>query len=117
METTHQETLPSPLPYVMKVLDKRAEKRCEYSFEMLCKLVLMAISAKSENILAISQWLDDHRDDLFGLGFRNRQGDKQLPSQATLYRFFWALEDHIVELEHHLNTLGFQRTGNYACSR
>ena len=110
METTHRETLPSPLPYVMKVLDRRDEKRCEYSFEMLCKLVLMAVSAKSENILAISQWLEDNRAELFELGFRNRQEEKRLPSQATLYRFFWALEEHIVDRRAVSVPMGFVRT-------
>ena len=87
----------------MKVLDKRDEKRCQYSFEMLCKLVLMAISAKPENILAMSQWLEDNQDELFALGFRDRNGEKCLPSQATIYRFFWALEAQIAALEHHLH--------------
>ena len=111
MGTTHQGNVPSPLrygralpsPYVMKVLDKRDKERCDYSFEMLMKLVLMAVSAKSENILAVSQWVEDHQESLFALGFRNRRGERQLPSQATLYRFFWALEERIVELEHHLH--------------
>lgn len=86
----------------MKVLDKRDEERCQYSFEMQCKLVLMAISAKSENILAISQWLADNRVELFDLGFRDQRGRKRLPSQATIYRFFWALDERIKALEYHL---------------
>ncbi len=86
----------------MNVLDKGNEGRCQYSFEMLMKLVLMAISAKSENILTISQWLEDHEESLYTLGFKKRQGEKRLPSQATLYRFFWALEEYIKDLEHHL---------------
>lgn len=104
MSTTHQENIPSPLPFVMNVLDRREEKRCQYSFEMLCKLVLMAISAKPENILAMSQWLEDNREALFALGFRDRKGNKCLPAQATLYRFFWALEEQIASLEHHLHS-------------
>ena len=102
METTHQGNIPSPLPFVIKVLDNRNEARSQYSFEMLMKLTLMAISAKSENILAISQWLDDQQEGLFALGFRDLRGRKQLPSQATLYRFFWALEERMGDLEHHL---------------
>ena len=92
---------------MLKVLDKRDEAHCDYSFEMLMKLVLMAVSAKSENILAVSQWIEDHQESLFALGFRNRRGKKRLPSQATLYRFFWALEERIVELEHHLSQWTF----------
>ena len=71
------------------------------------KLVLMAVSAKSENILAVSQWIEDHQESLFALGFRNRRAEKRLPSQATLYRFFWALEERIVQLEHHLSQWTF----------
>lgn len=106
-ETTHQERIPSPLPYVMKVMDKRDETRCQYTFEILMKLVLMAIGAKAENILAMSQWLDDHQESLFALGFRDTQGRKRLPAQATLYRFFWALEERIGMLEHHLHGWAF----------
>ena len=87
----------------MKVLDKRDEAHCAYSFETLMKRVLMAISAKPENILAISQWLEDHHESLFALGFSNRRGEQRLPSQATLYRFFWVLEERVIELEHHLS--------------
>ena len=113
-ETTHQKRIPSPLPYIMKVLDKRDETRCQYPFDMLMKLVLMAIAAvgaKAENILAISQWLEDHQKSLFALGFRDNQGEKQLPSQATLYRFFWALEERIVEVEHHLHRWAAEALG------
>ena len=37
------------------------------------------------------------------MGFRDRKGNKCLPAQATLYRFFWALEAPIASLEHHLH--------------
>ena len=76
METTHQGNVPNPLSFVVNVLDKRDRGRTQYSFEMLFELVLMAISAKSENILAISQWLDDQQECLFALGFRDLQGRK-----------------------------------------
>ncbi len=76
METTHQGNVPNPLPFIVNVLDERDEERTQYSFKMLFELVLMAISAKSENILAISQWLDDQQGCLFALGFRDLQGRK-----------------------------------------
>jgi len=63
-KTAHQEKIPSPLDkaspnhYVVKTLDSRKEGRCDYSFEMLTKLVLMAIGAKSENVLAVSHWIN-----------------------------------------------------------
>ncbi len=107
METTHRGNIPSPLPYVIKVIDRRDKARCQYSFEMLFKLVLMVVGAKSENILAISQWLDDQQESLFTLGFRDLRGQRRLPSQATLYRFFWTLEERIEDLEHHLQRWSF----------
>ena len=101
--TAHQEKIPSPLNYMVKTLDKRLEERCDYSFEMLAKLVLMAVGAKSENVLAVSQWIHDHQEDMFALGFRDRQGRQRLPSQATVYRFFWRLEQSIEVLERALH--------------
>ena len=90
--TAHQEKIPSPLSYIVKTLDKRLEERCDYSFETLAKLVLMAVGTKSENVLAVSHWVHDHQEELFTLGFRDEQGRPRLPSQATIYRFFWMLE-------------------------
>ena len=77
--------------YMVKTLDKRLEERCDYSFEMLAKLVLMAVGAKSENVLAVSSGYMTIRRTC-ALGFRDRQGRQRLPSQATVYRFFWRLE-------------------------
>lgn len=102
METTHQEMIASPLPYIMKVTDQRVTGRCEYSFETLTKLALLAMLAKPENILALSQWLQDQAQSLYDLGFRTIRGAKRLPSQATMYRYFWCLEENITALEHHL---------------
>ena len=93
---------------MMKVLDKRDKEQCQYSFEMLSQLVLMAVSAKSENILAVSQWIEDQHENLFALGFRSRQGEKKLPSQASIYRFFWALEEQVKALEYNLNAWASQ---------
>lgn len=101
--TAHRETIPSPLDYVMKTLDSRFEPHCSYSFEMLMKLVLMAIGAGSQNVLAISHWLHDQQEALLALGFGDRDGHGRLPSQATVYRFFWMLEDTIDGLERTLH--------------
>lgn len=98
-KTAHQEKIPSPLSYIVKTLDKRKEGQCDYSFEMLTKLVLMAIGAKSENVLSISHWIHDHQESLAALGFCDRRGGQRLPSQATIYRFFWMLEESIERLE------------------
>lgn len=83
----------------MKALDNRQEARCDYSFEMLLKLVLMAIGAGSQNILAVSHWIQDRQETLFALGFCDRHGRRRLPAQATIYRFFWMLEKRIESLE------------------
>ena len=101
--TAHQEKIPSPLSYIVKTLDKRLEERCDYSFETLAKLVLMAVGAKSENVLAVSHWIHDHQEKLFTLGFRDEQGRPRLPSQATIYRFSWILERSIETLERALH--------------
>lgn len=99
----HQEKVPSPLFYVVKTLDKRLEERCDYSFEMLMKSVLMAVGAKSENVLAVSQWIHDHQEIVFEAGLRDKRGHQRLPSQATIYRFFWMLEEGIESLERALH--------------
>jgi predicted transposase YbfD/YdcC len=65
--------------------------------------VLMAIGAKAENVLAASHWIHDQQDALFALGFRDRHERRRLPSQATLYRFFWMLEANIERLERALH--------------
>ena len=104
--TAHQEKIPSPLFYVVKTLDKRLEERCDYSFEMLMKSVLMAVGARSENVLAVSHWIHDHQETLFKSGFRDKRGHQQLPSQATIYRFFWMLEEGIESLERAFTPMG-----------
>ena len=101
--TAPQAKIASPLDYVVKTLDNRKEERCSYSFEMLTKLALMAVGAKAENVLAASHWIHDCQDVLLALGFRDRQGRRRLPAQATLYRFFWMLETNIEGQERSLH--------------
>ncbi len=100
--TTHQASIPSPIAYVMRVREERQLSKCRYSMETLWKLVLMGICAGSENVRELHQWLEDQAEELYEQGFRTLKGEKCLPSEVTLYRFFWILERCIVELEHQL---------------
>ncbi len=62
--------------------------------------MLLALSARQENILAISQWVEDQKTWLLEtVGIRTRSGLRKLPSQASLYRFLWCLEQDILKLE------------------
>jgi predicted transposase YbfD/YdcC len=86
------------------------------------QLVLMALCARQENILAISQWVHQHQDFLLNdLGVRTLQGEAKLPSQATLYRFLWSLEEQIGVLEKRLQqwalelVLQSQQDGRLLC--
>ncbi len=100
--TTHQASIPSPIAYVMRVREERQLSKCRYSMETLWRLVLMGICAGSENVRELHQWLEDQAEELYEQGFRTLKGEKYLPSEVTLYRFFWILERCIVELEHQL---------------
>ena len=103
-ETTHQDKIASPLRYLSEVVDKRQQAKCDYSMEMLWKLVLMGICAGKENVPAISQWLEDNAEALYEHGFRNLKGEQRLPSEISCYRFFWAVEGQIKKLEEKLKS-------------
>ena len=102
METTHQVRIPSPLSYLGEVNDKRQQGKVDYSMEMFWKLVLMGISAGKKNVPAINQWLEDNAESLYEQGFRTLKGEKRLPSEVSLYRFFWTVEGEIKSLEQKL---------------
>ncbi|WP_170148353.1 transposase family protein [Meiothermus hypogaeus] len=82
----------------MEVPDLRAHNR-RYDWRMLFMLVLMGLGSGRTNILAIAQWIEDQRDWLLVLGFGRGKTGRALPAQATLYRFFWALEKEVEALE------------------
>jgi hypothetical protein len=57
--------------------------------------MLLAIGSGSKNILAIAQWLEDQKSWLMRQGLTTGAGRKAVPKQATVYRFFWQLEERI----------------------
>jgi hypothetical protein len=61
--------------------------------------MLLAISSGSKNILAIAQWLEDQKSWLMRQGLTTRTGRKAVPKEATVYRFFWQLEECIEVFE------------------
>lgn len=96
----HPVNLPSPLPYLFKTPDTRQKTKIHYPHETLWLLALFAIASGQNSILAISQWIHHNSEFLLNdLGLRTRDGQAKLPSQATLYRFFWRLEQHAPLLE------------------
>jgi predicted transposase YbfD/YdcC len=101
-ETAHQEKIPSPLPFLLNVGDLRQQGKCEYSLETLWLLTLMAVACRAENVLAVGQWIRHNAEWLLENGFRGRRGEARLPSQATIYRFFWQLEEQLKPLERQL---------------
>ena len=102
MKATHQVRIPSPLGYMGEIEDKRQKGKVTYSMEMFWKLVLMGISAGKKNVPAINQWLEDNAESLYEQGFRTLKGEKRLPSEVSLYRFFWTVEGEIKSLEQKL---------------
>jgi DDE_Tnp_1-associated len=61
--------------------------------------MLLALGSGCKNILAIAQWLEDQERWLLRQGLTTRTGRKAIPKQATVYRFFWQLEDEIEAFE------------------
>jgi len=85
--------IPSPLPYLAEIPDPREYLKTEHEWEDLMLMSLMALGSGRTNILAIAQWIEDERKYLLNtLKIRNRYGERKLPAQATVYRFFWFLD-------------------------
>lgn len=90
--------LPSPLPYLASLPDER-ESNSRYEWETLFVFMLLALGSGCKNILAIAQWISDQERWLLKQGLTTRTGQKAVPRQATVYRFFWQLEDEIEAFE------------------
>jgi hypothetical protein len=90
--------IPSPLPYLSKVSDERRDNS-SYSWETMFLMTLLAIGCGSKNILAIAQWIQDHKSWLLRQGLKSKTGRSVVPGQASVYRFFWSLEENIETLE------------------
>ena len=92
--------IPSPIPFLLQIPDTRNPKQVQHTQETLWTLVLLALSARQENVLAIAQWVQDQQDWLLNtVKLRTRTRQSKLPSQASIYRFLWNLEDNITALE------------------
>ena len=91
---------PSPIPYLLTIPDIRNPNQLQHTHETFWILVLLALCARQENILAIAIWVRNLNDWLLNtVGIRTRTGLPKLPSQAILYRFLWTLEKDISALE------------------
>ena len=84
----------SPYPFLAEIPDWRHSKNKKHSWETLWTLILVGLLSGSENILALSQWLNNHAQPL-----KQYLGLNTLPQQATIYRFFWVLEEHLPALQ------------------
>lgn len=91
-------SIPSPLPYLASIPDER-DDNSTYEWETLFVFMLLAIGSGSKNILAIAQGLEDQKSWLMRQGLTTRTGRKAVPKQATVYRFFWQIEERIEVFE------------------
>lgn len=93
-------SIPSPLPYLAQIPDPREYLKTQHRWQDLLLICLMAVGSGRHNILAISQWVKDQRRFLLNeVHIRTRRGERKLPAQATLYRFFWFLSEHLEPLQ------------------
>lgn len=73
---------------------RRDQKRIQYPWETLWTVILVGLLSGPENILALSQWLQGQRQVLC-----QHLALERIPQQAMIYRFFWALESHLTQLQ------------------
>lgn len=93
-------SIPSPLPYLAQIPDPREYLKTQHRWQDLLLIGLMAVGSGRHNILAISQWVQDQRHFLLNeVQIRTRRGERKLPAQATLYRFFWFLSEQLEPLQ------------------
>ena len=89
--------IPSLIPYLLTIPDKCNPNQLEHTRETLWILVLLALYARQENILAIAIWVRNQNDWLLNtIGIRTRTGLPKLPSQASLVL---APHQHLVSSE------------------
>lgn len=95
-----QREIPSPLPLLLSIPDPRNPQRIEHSWEALWKLVLLSLCGGCTNILAMIEWMEDQKEMLIKtVGIKSMKGEARLPSQATIYRFMWAVDKSIEAVE------------------
>lgn len=90
--------IPSPLPYLSSIPDQRQDNST-YDWETLFLMVFLALGSGCKNVLHIAQWIEDHHTWLLRQGLKTRTGRNKTPRQASIYRFFWNLEQRITEFE------------------
>jgi hypothetical protein len=54
--------IPSPIPFLLQIPDPRNPKQLQHTRETLWTLILLALCARQENVLAIAQWVQDQQD-------------------------------------------------------
>lgn len=84
----------SPFPFLAKIPDWRHSKNRQYSWETLWTVILVGLLTGPENILALSQWMNHN-----GEALKQHLNLTQIPQQATIYRFFKRLEQHLPKLQ------------------
>ncbi|AWR88094.1 transposase family protein [Meiothermus taiwanensis] len=88
------------MPYLAEIPDPREYLKTEHEWENLMLISLMALGSGRTNILAIAHWIRDQEKYLLNtLKLRNRFGQRKLPAQATMYRFFWFLDGQLAALQ------------------
>jgi hypothetical protein len=80
------------MPYLSAISDQRRDNS-SYSWETMFLMVLMAIGSGSKNILAVAQWIQDRKSWLLRQGLKSKTGRNVVPGQASVYRFFWSIEE------------------------
>ncbi|RIH80587.1 DDE Tnp 1-associated [Meiothermus luteus] len=77
-------SIPSPLPYLAQIPDPREPLRTQHQWQDLLLICLMAVGSGRHNILAIRQWVKDHRAFLLNqVGIRTRLNQRKPPSTAS----------------------------------
>jgi DDE_Tnp_1-associated/Transposase DDE domain len=92
--------IPSPLPFLTQLPDPRNPNRIKHSLDTFWKVTLTALSTGCRNILEISEWIHNNQQCLLvDLNIRTKQNQATLPSQASLYRFLWMVEQQLEQFE------------------
>ena len=93
-------TIPSPLPFLTQLPDKRNPQRITFHQHTFWQLTMTALLAGCGNVLEMTQWIHDQREVLIEhLEIRTVNGKAVIPSQASVYRFLWRVESQLEAFE------------------
>ena len=99
-------TIPSPLPFLTQLPDKRNPQRITFHQHTFWQLTMTALLAGCGNVLEITQWIHDQREVLIEhLEIRTVNGKAVILSQASVYWGYPCFVD-----SSSLKPLGFART-------